>query len=130
MLQTNLARRQQSLPHLVSRTPPCHPLLRYSAHSGLSSKDRIADVADFPTLVDEADAIAVGAGRAAGVADNRAAIYRHRNMLRQNRLIPARASRNHTSLLRLIINRLFFRANRSPSIKIAFPLRRLRRRRP
>src|SRR6267154_6018651 len=126
MFRTNRARPQQSPPHLVSRTPPCRPLLRCSARSGLSSKDRIADVAGLTTVVDAADAIAVGAARAAGVAGNRAAIYRHRNMLRQNHLIPARATRNRTNRLRLIISRLFFRANRTPSIKIAFPLRRLR----
>lgn len=124
-LQPNRARLQQNLPRLLSRTPPFRPLLRCSARSGLSNRDRIADAADLTTVVDAADAIAVGAARVAGVAGNRAAIYRHRNTLRQNRSIPARANRNRTNRLRLIISRLFFRANRSPNIKIAFPLRRL-----
>src|SRR5258705_7691682 len=111
MFRTNRARPQQSPPHLVSRTPPCRPLLRCSARSGLSSKDRIADVADLTTAVDVADAIAVGAARAAaGGAGSRAAICRHRNMLRQNRLILARANRSLTSHLPLIISRSFFLA--------------------
>ena len=105
------------------RTPLRRPLPRHSARSGRSSRGRIADAADLTIVADAADAIAAGAARAAGVTAGRAAIYPLRNTRRPNHLIPVHANRSRTSRLRLITSPLFFRENRSPSIKIAFPLR-------
>jgi hypothetical protein len=90
------------------------------------NKDQTAGAAALTTVVDAADAIAVGDTRVAGAIGGQAAICRLQNMLRRGLLIRARANLSRTSRPRLTISRLFSRASRSPSIRIEFrplPLR-------
>ena len=74
------------------------------------------------TAVDAAaDAIVAGDAKvvvAVAIA-GQVAIYRHRNMLRQGRLIrDLRAKRNPTNRLRRGLSRSVFRASRSPNTRI------------
>src|ERR1700674_2863648 len=100
--------------HLLSRIPAHRLLLPFSTRSGLTSRDLTAGAAALTTVVDAADAIAVGDARVAGAIGGQAAICRLQNMLHHGLLIRARANLNRTSRLRLTISRLFSRVSRSP----------------
>ena len=112
--------------HPLSRIPTHRLLLPFRTRSGLMNRDQTAGVAALATVVDAADATAVGDTKVAGAIGGQAAICRLQSMLRRGLLIRARANLSRTSRPRLTISRLFSRVSRSPSTRIEFrplPLR-------
>jgi hypothetical protein len=89
----------------LSRIPAHRLLLPFSTRSGLSSRDLTEGAEALTTVVDAADAIAVGDARPAGAIGGQAAICRLQNMLRRVLLIRGHAKLSLTSRLRLTINR-------------------------
>src|ERR1700730_9102680 len=89
----------------LSRVPAHRLLLPFSTRSGLSSRNLTAGVAALTTVVDAADAIAVGDARVAGAIGGLAAICRLQNMLRRGLLIHARVNPSRTSRPRLTFRR-------------------------
>jgi hypothetical protein len=120
-------RLQQLRRHLpLSRIPAHRLLLPFNTPSGLTSRDRTEGAEALTTVVDAADAIAVGDARLAGAIGGQGAICRLQNMLRRGLLIRGLVKLSLTSRPRLTISRLFYRVSRSPSTRIEFrppPLR-------
>jgi hypothetical protein len=91
--------------HPLSRIPARRLLLPFSIRSGPMNRDQTAGAAALTTVVDAADAIAVGDARVAGAIGGQAAICRLQNMLRRGLLIHARVNLSRTSRPRLTISR-------------------------
>jgi hypothetical protein len=96
---------QPRRPHPLPRIPAYRQPLPFNTPSGLSSSDQTAGAEALTTVVDAADAIAVGDARAAGAIGGQAAICRLQNMLRRGLLIRGPANLSRTSRPRQIISR-------------------------